>query len=203
MRYPSLLFIAACVAATAAIAAAPTGKAAPDFTAMDALSGKEITLSQFVGKPVVLEWNNFECPFTKKHYSVGNMQALQKKSIADGAVWITINSGGEGKQGYLADDAAAVETVKAHGGNQQYYVRDSDGKIGRAFGASTTPDMFVIDKKGVLAYSGAIDSKPSADPADIASATNYVSAALNALASDKPVSPATTQPYGCGVKYGY
>lgn len=203
MRRFFTVFAAAFFVSSAAFAAAPTGKPAPEFTATDALSGKEITLSQFKGKPVVLEWNNFECPFVKKHYGAGNMQDVQKKAVEGGAVWITVNSSAADKQGNFTSDADAAKAVKDHHGNQQYYVRDLDGKIGRAYGASTTPHMFVIDADGTLVYTGAIDSKPTPDPKDIASATNYVLAALQALKDGKPVSPANTQPYGCGVKYGF
>jgi len=174
---------------------------AADFTANDAISGKPITLSSLKGKTVVLEWHNAECPFVKKHYGAGNMQKLQQTATKDGVVWISINSSAEGNQGYLADDAAVNAELADKKSSPTYYVRDADGKIGHLYGAKTTPHMFVIDAKGNIAYQGAIDSVTSADPADIAGATNYVTQALAELKAGKPVSKSVTQPYGCGVKY--
>jgi len=200
----TLIALATLVLATSAHAEiAKLGAAAPNFTATDALSGKPIELTSFKGKNVVLEWNNFGCPFVKAHYAKGDMQALQKEVTADGTVWISINSSAEGKEGYLADDATAKATAADHKSNASHYVRDAKGDIGKMYGATTTPNMFVIDKAGMLVYSGAINSKASADPDDIAKATNYVTTTLAALKAGKPVEPAHTQPYGCGVKYGF
>lgn len=182
---------------------AKLGEAAPDFTVTDQLNGKALKLSSLRGKPVVLEWNNFKCPFVKAHYEKGAMQNLQKEAITHGAAWISINSSAEGKEGHLDDAAAVKKAVAEHHSNTEHYLLDHDGKIGRAYGATTTPHMFVIDAKGTLVYQGAINDKPSTDPDDIGKAHNYVSAALASLKAEKTVAPAHTQPYGCGVKYGF
>jgi len=188
-------------AATSAHAQVATGSAAPDFKAVDALSGKEFSLSDYKGKTVVLEWVNFGCPFVVKHYGAKNMQKLQADAAKDGVVWISVNSGAEGKQGYFASDDEARKALSEQGASAARYVRDVSGAIGKAYGAKTTPNMYVIDAKGTLVYQGAIDNKPSVDKADIAGATNYITTALAELAAGKPVSTPTTKPYGCGVKY--
>lgn len=187
--------------ATAALAAPEIGKPAPDFTATDSITGKPLRLSDLKGKTVVLEWNNFGCPFVKKFYSVGAMQGVQAKAKADGVVWVSVNSSATGKEGHLADAKAVKQALADNRSNAAHYVLDHNGAIGHAYEAKTTPHMFVIDKGGNLAYKGAIDDKPTADSADIASATNYVTAALNALAKGKPVKTAETKAYGCFVKY--
>jgi peroxiredoxin len=172
---------------------------APNFS-LNGVDGKTYTLSDFAGKYVVLEWNNFDCPFVKKHYGSGNMQALQKRFVDKGVVWLTICSSAKGKQGFY--DA---ETLKSMIADRKLastaYLRDPDGTVGREYGAKTTPHMFVIDPKGMLIYAGAIDDKPSTDPADIKGAKNYVAACLDAAMAGKPIDPATTASYGCGVKY--
>ena len=185
----------------AALADAKVDAPAPDFTATDALSGKPITLSKFQGKLVVLEWNNPQCPFVHKFYSVHAMQQLQENATKKGVVWISVNSGAPGKEGYLATDADAKSFVAEHEAHPTYYIRDTDGRIGHLYGAKTSPHMFVIDTKGNLAYAGAIDDTPTADPADIATAKNYVTRALRALSEGQPVAVKTSQPYGCSVKY--
>lgn len=187
----------------AALAAPAAGNPAPDFTATDAISGKEISLADFKGKRVVLEWNNFGCPFVKKFYGSNTMQALQRGATTAGTVWITVNSSAEGKEGHLADGAAVNIALKEHDARPSYYVLDHDGAIGKLYSAKTTPHMFVIDKEGNLAYSGAIDSKGTTDPKDIEHATNYVIEALTALGKGQPVKVSYTQPYGCSVKYGF
>lgn len=177
------------------------GQPAPDFTLTD-LDGKAHKLSDFKGKTVVLEWNNPECPFVKKHYEKsGNLPATQKAATADGVVWLLINSGAAGKQG--ADYTAAQTKEYLHKNNAAAtaYLPDRDGKVGHLYGAKTTPHIYVIDAKGTLVYNGAIDSIRSAEPADIAKATNYATAALAALKAGKPVEKPTTEPYGCSVKY--
>lgn len=176
-------------------------KPAPSFTVTDAISGQKISLSQFKGHPVVLEWNNFECPFVKKFYSVGAMQKLQEQAAADGVIWISVNSSAPGKEGYLADAAALKPHLAEQKSHAAYYVLDHDGALGHLYGAKTTPHLFVIDKNGVLAYAGAIDDKQSADSADIATAHNYVSAALASLAAGEPIKVSSTRSYGCSVKY--
>lgn len=194
----SSLLIAATLAGPA-FAKPQIGKAAPDFTATDA-NGKSHKLSDFKGKTVVLEWTNPECPFVQKHYNSGNMQALQTDATKDGVVWLSVNSGAPGKQGHV-DGAGANRTIAASKARPTAYLLDSNGQIGKLYGARTTPHMYVIDAKGTLVYMGGIDSNSSADPATIKTATNYVKAALADLKAGTPIKTATSQPYGCSVKY--
>jgi peroxiredoxin len=201
MRHFLPAFFLAVMLAGTASAAPETGKLAPEFTAADAISGKPISLADFKGKIVVLEWNNFDCPFVKKFYDSNVMQELQKNARRGDVVWITVNSSAPGKQGHLADSAAVKAALAERKADPAAYLIDADGTIGKAYGASTTPHMFVIAKDGTLAYQGAIDSIADADAASIDKATNYVTAAIDALKSGKPVNPGTTQPYGCSVKY--
>lgn len=185
--------------ATASVVAASIDKAAPDF-ALAGIDGKTYKLSDFKGKYVVLEWNNLDCPFVKKHYGSGNMQALQKKYTDKGVVWLTICSSAEGKQGYY-EAAALQEMTKERKLSSTAYLRDADGTVGKLYGAKTTPNMFVVNPEGTLIYAGAIDDKPSPDPNDIPGATNYVAACLDASMAGKAVATKTTVSYGCGVKY--
>ena len=194
------LILAAMLIPVAANATVEVGKAAPNFSVTDA-QGKVRSLAEFKGKTVVLEWHNPECPFVKKHYnSSTNMQAQQKAATANGVVWLSINSGAPGKQGAM-DGATATAKLAGLKAAPNAYLLDSDGKVGQAYGAKTTPHMYVIDGSGMLRYAGAIDSVPSADAADIPSATQYVSQALTELKAGKPVSMAVTKSYGCSVKY--
>ena len=196
-------FIAACAAlflSAQAHAAVTTGEAAPAFTAVDALSNKNISLADLKGKTVVLEWTNYGCPFVKKHYNVNNMQTLQKAATADGVVWVSVNSGGKGKQGYLEADEVA-DAVKKQGAASTHYIRDPEGALGKLYGAKTTPHIFIINAKGTLVYQGAIDDNSSHESSSIPGATNYVTQTLAALKAGKPVATGTTQPYGCSVKY--
>lgn len=195
------IFLVTSFFASAALAATTVGTPAPSFSAVDAVTGKTFSSESLKGKTVVLEWNNFECPFIKKFYSVGAMQALQANAVKDGVVWVSINSGAAGKEGFLKDAKEAKTALTEHKSNASHYLLDHDGKIGQAFGAKTTPHIFIIDKTGTLVYQGAIDNKPTADTADIAMATNYVTEALKALKAGKPVETNTTRPYGCFVKY--
>lgn len=188
--------------ASTAFAAAEVGKPAPDFKATDVISGKEISLSEFKGKTVVLEWNNFGCPFVRKFYGSNTMQTLQRGATTAGVEWITINSSAKDKEGHLADADAAKAAIAEHGAKSSAYLLDHDGTIGKLYDAKVTPHMFVIDKEGTLVYAGAIDDKPTPDPKDIEHATNYVTEALMALGKGQPVKVNYTQPYGCGVKYG-
>ena len=193
----SLLFAVAAAAAVA-INAAPleSGKPAPDFTLTD-INGKTHKLSDYNGKIVVLEWVNPECPVVVGHYRAKNMQETQKAAAADGAVWLQINSGHPGAQGDY-DQTAATEWQKKQGVTATAYLRDQSGKVGRLYGATNTPHMYVINKDGTLVYQGAIDSNAR----DMANATNYVKAALAAIKTGKPVEKAATKAYGCGIKYG-
>ena len=176
------------------------GAPAPEFKLAGA-DGTTHALAGFKGKVVVLEWNNPECPFVKKHYNAGNMQKQQVDAIAAGAVWLTINSAAAGKQGQL-DTRAAAEWMATSSAKPSAYLFDPAGAAGHAYAAKTTPHLYVIDEKGMLRYAGGIDSIASADADDIAKATQYVPQALAELRAGKPVSVSTSEPYGCSVKYG-
>ena len=186
-------------AAPAAATTAEIGKPAPAFTAMDA-DGTSRSLSEFAGKVVVLEWTNKDCPFVKKHYGSNNMQALQKEITGKGVVWLTVLSSAPGKQGHL-DGAAAKAHVASVGAAPSAFLLDPTGAIGRSYGAKTTPHMYVIDAKGTLVYAGGIDDKPSANPEDVKTAKNHVRAAVDEVLAGKAVTVASSQPYGCAVKY--
>ena len=180
-------------------ATATVGQPAPAFTLTDT-KGTAHSLADFAGKTVVLEWFNHECPFVKKHYGAGNMQRQQAAATGKGVVWLTINSSAAGKQGHV--NAEQANTILGEWkASPTAFLLDHDGTVGQAYGAKTTPHMYVIDGSGVLRYNGAIDSNPSADPADIPGATQYVEAALGDLAANRAVARGTTQPYGCSVKY--
>jgi peroxiredoxin len=178
---------------------AMVGQPAPAFTLTDA-SGKKVSLADYKGKYVVLEWVNFDCPFVKKHYGAKAMQATQAQWTKQGVTWLSICSSAPEKQGYFAG-SALTDRIKTEAINSTSYLIDADGSVGMAYGAKTTPHMFVIAPDGNLIYTGAIDDKASADPADIASATNYVSEALKASLAGKEVAVKATQSYGCSVKY--
>jgi peroxiredoxin len=187
------------VAPALAQAQATVGQPAPAFSAPDQ-TGAVRSLDAYKGKWVVLEWVNHDCPFVKKHYGSGNMQKTQKTAEAKGAVWLSVNSSAPGKQGAMDGKLAASLTSEKHA-TPTAVLLDADGKVGRAYGAKTTPHMFVIDPKGTVVYAGAIDDKPSTDVADVATSKNYVLAALDEAMAGKSVSVASTQPYGCSVKY--
>lgn len=172
---------------------------APNFTLKDS-NGKEHSLSDFKDKIVVLEWINFECPFVKKHYNSNNMQMLQEKYGEKGIVWLAICSSAKSKQGNFSNKEIN-ERTKSNKAKYAAYLVDEDGKVGKMYGAKTTPHMYIIDMNGKLVYAGAIDDKPSTDMDDIESAKNYVSAALDELLEGKEVSIQSSTPYGCSVKY--
>jgi peroxiredoxin len=182
-----------------AFAEAVPGKAAPDFTAVDS-TGKSHKLSDFKGKTVVLEWTNDGCPYVRKHYGSGNMQALQKEASAKGTVWLTIISSAKGEQGYV-DGAGADKLTTERKAAPAAVLLDPQGTVGQSYGAKTTPHMYVIDKDGKLVYNGAIDDKPTSNVADVKGARNYVTEVLAAVATGAPVQVATTRAYGCSVKY--
>jgi peroxiredoxin len=182
-----------------AAAEAIVGQPAPAFTLTDT-NGTQRSLGDFQGKLVVLEWFNHDCPFVRKHYGSGNMQKLQKKYTDQGVVWLSINSSAPGKQGNYPPDKANELTQQKHA-SPTAVLLDPDGTVGKAYGAKTTPHMFVIDQNGTLIYAGGIDDKPSTDQADIGSARYHVDVALTEALSGKPVTVATSTPYGCSVKY--
>ena len=175
------------------------GSPAPAFTLTDT-HGKQHDLAGFKGKYVVLEWVNFGCPFVKKHYGSGNMQATQKKAVDKGVVWLSVCSSAQGKQGHMAA-AEWNEEIPARKMSSTAVLIDESGEVGRTYGAKTTPHMYIINPDGVLIYKGAIDDKPSTDQDDIPGARNHVLAALDEAMAGKPVSMASTTPYGCSVKY--
>jgi peroxiredoxin len=178
---------------------AAVGQPAPNFTLTGA-DAKPHSLAEYKGKYVVLEWTNPNCPFVHKFYDSGTMQALQQKETKKGVVWLRINSSATSSPDYQDAAALAAYEKKSHVASTASLI-DPDGQVGHAYGARTTPHMFVIDPKGELIYAGGIDNKPSADSADIPTATNYVAAALSEAMAGEPVKVATAQPYGCSVKY--
>jgi peroxiredoxin len=177
----------------------PVGSSAPDFSATDS-KGKKHSLSEYKGKYVVLEWFNPECPFVKKHYGGGNMQKLQQNFTSKGVTWLTIDSNAPGKEGSLKPDEAN-KTIANWKVNSTALLLDPDGKVGKAYGAKNTPQMFVINPEGKIVYEGAIDSKASPNPDDIPSSTNYVKVALEESMAGKQVTTPSSRPYGCSVKY--
>jgi len=181
-------------------AAAPAiGQPAPTFKSVDS-NGQAVSLDQYRGKTVVLEWTNHECPFVKKHYGSNNMQTLQKEAASQGVVWLSIISSAPGQQGFV-NAADANRLSKERGAAPAHILLDPSGELGRLYNARTTPHMFVIDPAGTLVYMGGIDDKPTAQPADLATAKNYVRSALGDLSAKRAVATPVSQPYGCSVKY--
>src|SRR2546423_5321126 len=201
MKTKLLTALLALTASTAIFAAESpaVGTSAPDFSLTDS-KGKTQSVSQYKGKYVVLEWFNPECPFVKKHYGSGNMQKLQAEFTGKGIVWLTIDSSAPGLEGNLTAEQANAKMAEWKT-KQTALVLDPDGKAGRSYGAKNTPHMFVINPEGKIVYEGAIDSKATPNPSDIASSTNYVKVALDESLAGKTVSNANTKPYGCSVKY--
>jgi peroxiredoxin len=195
------LQIAACSRNAAANASAElkVGSEAPAFTLKDT-SGNEHSLSDYKGKFVVLEWFNNSCPFVKKHYTSGSMQKLQQEYTGKEVVWLSINSSAPGKQGHVTAETAP-KTISEWNMEATKILLDHDGKVGKMYGAKTTPHMFVIDKRGKLVYQGAIDSRPTPNTADLVDAQNYVKVALDNTMAGKRIENTSTKPYGCSVKY--
>ncbi|MEO0982991.1 MAG: thioredoxin family protein [Pseudomonadota bacterium] len=192
----------ALIASTAhADAAAEINTPAPAFTGVTS-TGETISLSDFEDKTVVLEWTNHDCPFVRKHYAEPprNMQGMQEGAGDDEIVWLSVISSAPGKQGHVTPEQANDLTT-SRGAAPHAVILDESGDIGRLYGAKTTPHMYVIKTGGELAYMGAIDSNPSANVDDIATAENYVTAALDAVAAGEPVATPATKAYGCSVKY--
>lgn len=182
-----------------ALADAKVGDTAPAFELKD-VNGKSHTLASFKGKIVVLEWLNHECPFVKKHYDSDNMQKQQAAATKDGVIWLSISSSAKGLEGYF-EPAALKKLGEEKKSKATAVLIDSDGKVGKAYGAKVTPHMYVIDASGKLVYNGAIDSKASTNKADVDGAEKYVSLALASLKKGEPVKTPVTKAYGCGVKY--
>ena len=186
--------------AFAGLMAIDTGTPAPAFSGVKDINGKSHNLADYKGKTVVLEWVNYDCPFVRKHYGSNNMQDLQRKYTAKGIVWLSVNSSAPGKEGNFSiaewKQKSAERKVAANA-----ILLDPSGKTGKAYGAKTTPHMYIIDGAGILQYQGAIDSTRSTDAADIKTSQNYVATALDELAAGRPVSTKETKAYGCSVKY--
>ncbi|MBN8432254.1 thioredoxin family protein [Microbulbifer salipaludis] len=182
------------------LAAAVPGAKAPDFSEVDA-AGKTHSLEDYAGQWLVLEWFNKDCPYVKKHYGSGNMQALQKKYTDQDINWLTVISSAQGKQGYL-EPAQAMTVAEGHNLSATApFLLDADGSMGRAYGAKTTPHMFIINPEGQVVYAGAIDDNDSANPAVIPKSSNYVAAALDASMAGEAIAVASSRAYGCSVKY--
>jgi peroxiredoxin len=184
---------------TTAPETATVGEPAPDITLPDS-NGSTHSLADYRGKFVVLEWTNPDCPFVRAHYNAGNMQQLQATYTAKGVVWLSICSSAPGKQGHYEGEALR-ERIAAMNSKATAYLLDSDGAVGTAYGARTTPDMFVINPDGVLIYAGGVDDKPRSDKDEILNAPNYVRMALDAAMAGKEVEIKTARSYGCSVKY--
>lgn len=187
------------VAASAVQDAATTAKVAPDFSVASS-AGKNVSLGDFKGKYVVLEWWNHQCPFVMRHYG-GNMQALQKKMKDEGVVWLTICSSAPGKQGHVSAEEAN-RVMKENGGSPAFILLDADGKVGKLFGAKTTPQMVLISPKGEVLYNGGIDDAPNArTKEEMAQAQNFLLKAYAQAKAGQPITNPAERPYGCGVKY--
>jgi peroxiredoxin len=193
-----IVLLLALVCTTIARAAVEPGQAAPDFTLTD-LAGQRVTLSAYLGKTVVLEWTNPNCPFVRKHYVSGNMQALQRADAAK-TVWLAINSTSPESSDHLSREALQTWVVGQQAA-PAHYLLDPAGTVGRLYGAKTTPHMYVIDPQGRVAYAGAIDDRRGTSPEEVAGARNFVKAALGAVTRGEAVPQASTSPYGCSVKY--
>jgi peroxiredoxin len=190
--------LAGCAVCGAALAAAVVGQPAPAFSLSD-LAGKPVNLADYRGRTVVLEWHNFGCPFVQKHYRSGNMQSLQKKYGND-VVWLAVNSTRKDSPDF-EEPAKLSSELTRFGAAPARYLMDEPGAVGRAYGAKTTPHMYIIDRSGQLVYNGAIDDKRSTNVEDVKIARNYVAAALDEMKAGKPVSIASTTPYGCSIHY--
>jgi peroxiredoxin len=199
MKYFALALALLVIPMASAFAAAEVGRKAPDFEAKD-INGETVRLSDYAGETVVLEWTNHLCPYVRKHYDSKNMQETQKAAVEKGAVWLTIVSSAEGKQGAVTPEEAA-KILEEEGAHPTAKILDPSGRIGKLYSAKTTPHMYVIDEEGTLVYAGAIDDNPSPRLETVEGAKNYVLSALDHLAAGETVEPAQTAPYGCAVKY--
>jgi len=201
MKSKILISILTAIAAGSLFAAESpkVGSAAPDFSLTDS-NGQKHSLGEYKGKWVVLEWFNPQCPFVQKHYGTGNMQKLQQEYAAKGVTWLSIDSSAPGKEGNLSPEAANKKIAEWRMKSSALLL-DPEGKAGQSYGAKNTPHMFIINPDGKIAYEGAIDSKATANPRDIPTATNYVKVALDESLGGKPISNPNTKPYGCSVKY--
>lgn len=195
MKFYTGLFSILLLFSTSAFALV-AGDQAPAFE-LPGADGKLVSLTSYAEKIIVLEWTNPGCPYVKKHYNTGHMQKLQEELTKKGVIWLTINSTNSDHGDFVAaeDREAFVKEKKIH---STAYLTDADGKVGLLFEAKTTPHLFVIDKTGTIAYSGAIDDTPMGDPEV---SKNYVTQAVDELIAGKTVSESQTRSYGCSVKY--
>ena len=178
---------------------AKVSETAPAFTTT-ATNGRSVSLADLREKIVILEWTNHDCPYVRKHYDSGNMQTLQKEITAQGVVWLTLISSSPGTQGYVSPKEAD-ELTASRKANPTAVLLDPTGAVGKAYGATNTPHMYIVDKAGLLVYAGAIDDRPTTRRADIQGAHNYVRAALEDVAAGRAVKTPVTRAYGCTVKY--
>jgi peroxiredoxin len=188
------------LAPAVAFASADLGAVAPAFSATDS-NGKEWSLADLKGRIVVLETTNHDCPYVAKHYRARNMQAQQREAAAKSVVWLTVAASAPGEQGYVTA-SEANDIVMKNKAAPSAVLLDPQSRIARAYGATVTPHMYIIDKAGTLVYKGGIDSIPSANVDDIAKAKQYVRVALDEMLAGKPVTDSSTRPYGCSLKYG-
>ena len=195
----SVAALAVLASSSWAMAQVAVGQPAPSFSLV-AADGKAVSRESLRGKTVVLEWTNHDCPFVRKHYDAGNMQAQQKEAAAAGTVWLQVISSAPGKQGFV-DGANATALNTKRNAVPAAALLDPTGKAGQAYGAKTTPHMVVINAKGTLVYQGGIDSIASARIDDIAKAEQWVRVALTELTAGKPVTQSVSKPYGCSIKY--
>ncbi|WP_439532879.1 redoxin domain-containing protein [Polymorphobacter sp.] len=199
-RFLPYALIAAGMTMPAIASAAPVnGQPAPAFTLLNT-AGKPVSLGDFKGKTVILEWTNPGCPFVRAHYDSGNMQATQARALKAGAVWLTINSGAPGKQGHMTGKQAQAR-MQTDGTSPSHYLLDPRGTVGTFYAAKATPQIFVVAPDGTLAYDGAINDRPTAEESDALEGRNYALTALAAVQAGKTPAPAKTKPYGCAVKY--
>ena len=196
----SLTLLAAVAAtATAAQAAPSVGQPAPEIALRDT-AGKAVKLSDYRGKHVVLEWTNPGCPYVRKHYDSGNMPATQREAVDKGVVWLSINSTEKASSDYQEPGKLAA-WQKDRQSQPTALLMDEEGTAGKAYGARTTPHMYIVNPQGRLIYAGGIDSIASSSADDIKQAVNYVRQGLSEALAGKPLSAATTRPYGCSIKY--
>ncbi len=195
-----ILLVCLCLSVSSNVfATAKIGSNAPAFTLPDS-NAASVSLSDFKDRIVILEWTNHDCPFVRKHYKSGNMQALQKLYTEKNIIWLSIISSAPGKQGYVSG-TQANELTASRGAQPTAVLLDPDGEVGRLYGARTTPHIFVIDQAGILRYNGAIDSINSADPADIPKSENFLRSAMDSLLAGEKIAKTKTAPYGCSIKY--
>jgi peroxiredoxin len=199
-RRSLLLGSAALALAPNAFAAADLGKPAPAFSATDS-TGKSWSLAELKGKVVVLETTNHDCPYVRKHYNSTNMQTQQREAAAKSVVWLTVASSAKGEEGFVTA-AQANDLTQKRSAAPAAFLLDPQSRIARAYGATVTPHMYVVDAAGVLVYKGGIDSIPSSNPTDVPKAVQYVRVALDQVLAGNPVAEASTRPYGCSLKYG-